>query len=46
MPLGALWIGALAEYANAPFAMYVGALFSLVFAAVLFVLAPWLRRLE
>jgi hypothetical protein len=46
MPLGALWIGALAEYASAPFAMIVGALISLAFGALLFVFAPGLRRLE
>jgi MFS family permease len=46
MPLGALWIGAVAEYASAPIAMTIGALVSLAFGALLFVFAPWVRRLE
>jgi len=46
MPLGALWIGAVAEYASAPTAMVTGALISLACAALLFVFAPGLRRLE
>jgi MFS family permease len=46
MPLGALWVGAVAEYANAPIAMIIGALVSLLFGVLLFVFAPWLRRLE
>jgi MFS family permease len=46
MPIGALWIGAAAEYAGAPVAMIIGALISLLFAGLLFVFAPWVRRLE
>jgi MFS family permease len=46
MPLGALLVGALAEYASAPFAVLTGALVSLVVAAVLFVFVPGLRKLE
>jgi MFS family permease len=46
MPLGALWIGAAAEYASAPVAMVAGALVSLAFAGLLFVFAPKLRALE
>jgi MFS family permease len=46
MPIGALWIGAVAEYAGAPTAMIVGALISLVFGALLFVFAPWVKGLE
>jgi MFS family permease len=45
MPLGALWIGALAQYASAPTAMLCGALIGLGFAALLFVFAPRLRAL-
>ncbi|MEO7908189.1 MAG: MFS transporter [Roseiflexaceae bacterium] len=46
MPIGALWVGAVAEYANAPTAMIIGALISLAFGALLFVFAPWVRKLE
>jgi MFS family permease len=46
MPLGALWVGAVAEYAGAPTAMIIGALVSLGFGALLFVCAPWVRKLE
>jgi MFS family permease len=46
MPLGALWIGAAAEYASAPVAMIIGALVSLLFAVLLFVFAPRVRALE
>ncbi len=46
MPLGALWIGAAAEYASAPVAMMIGALAALLFAALLFVFAPGVRALE
>jgi MFS family permease len=46
MPLGALWIGAAAEYASAPIAMMIGALAALLFAALLFVFAPGVRALE
>lgn len=46
MPIGALWVGAVAEYADAPTAMIIGALISLAFGALLFVFAPWVRKLE
>lgn len=46
MPLGALWVGAVAEYANAPIATIIGALISLLFGVLLFVFAPWVRKLE
>jgi MFS family permease len=46
MPIGALWIGSAAEYAGAPTAMIIGAVVSLIFGALLFVLAPWVRKLE
>jgi MFS family permease len=46
MPIGALWIGAVAEYASAPTAMIIGGTISLAFAALLFVFAPWVRGLE
>ncbi len=46
MPIGALWIGAVAEYASAPAAMIIGGTISLAFAALLFVFAPWVRVLE
>jgi Na+/melibiose symporter-like transporter len=46
MPLGALWIGAAAEYASAPIATMIGALLSLLFAGLLFVFVPRIRALE
>ena len=46
MPIGALWIGAAAEYAGAPTAMIISALISLAFGVLLFIFAPWVRRLE
>ena len=46
MPIGALWIGAAAEYAGAPTAMIIGATISLAFGALLFVFAPWVRKME
>ena len=46
MPLGALWIGAAAEYVSAPSAMIIGALISLLVAGALFVFVPRLRALE
>src|SRR6266511_2526597 len=36
MPIGALWIGAVAEYASAPAAMIIGGTISLTFGALLF----------
>ncbi|HEX5689266.1 MAG TPA: MFS transporter [Roseiflexaceae bacterium] len=46
MPIGALWAGAAAEAVGEPLAVISGAGVSLVFAAVLWFVAPWLRRLE
>jgi MFS family permease len=46
MPLGALWIGALAEYTSAPVAMLCGALAGVGCAVLIFVCAPRLRALE
>jgi MFS family permease len=46
MPIGALWVGVVAEYASAAIAMIIGALISLLFGVLLYVFAPWLRRLE
>ena len=46
MPIGALWIGAVAEYAGEPAAVLAGAAVGLAVAALLFVLVPRLRRLE
>ena len=46
MPIGALWVGAVAEYAGAPTSMIIGGLISLAFGALLFVFAPWVRKLE
>jgi hypothetical protein len=46
MPMGALWAGAVAEAAGAPAAVTIGAAISLGFAVLLWLFAPWLRRLE
>jgi MFS family permease len=46
MPIGALWSGAAAEYAGEPATVIIGAVLSLGFAALLWLFAPWLRRLE
>jgi MFS family permease len=46
MPMGALWAGAVAEVAGEPTAMILGAAISLTFGVLLWVFAPWLRRLE
>lgn len=46
MPLGALWAGWLAELAGAPLAMLSGAVAGLVVAALIWVIAPQIRRLE
>jgi MFS family permease len=46
MPMGALWAGAVAELAGEPAAVILGAAISLGFAVVLWLFAPWLRRLE
>jgi MFS family permease len=46
MPIGALWIGAVAESVSAPAALMVGATVSLIFAALMYVFAPRVRALE
>lgn len=46
MPMGALWAGAVAEVAGEPAAIILGAAISLAFGLVLWVFAPWLRKLE
>ena len=45
MPLGALWIGTVAEHLGEPVAVVFGAVFSLAVAALVFVRVPDLRRL-
>lgn len=46
MPLGALWVGAAAEYVSAPFAVIVGSLALLGVAALAWIFAPRVRALE
>ena len=46
LPMGALWAGAVAEMAGEPAAVILGAAIMLGFAVVLWLFAPWLRRLE
>jgi hypothetical protein len=46
LPAGALWAGAVAEVAGEPAAVILGAAISLAFGLMLWVFAPWLRRLE
>ncbi|MBC8075085.1 MAG: MFS transporter [Chloroflexales bacterium] len=46
MPLGALWIGAVAERISSPAALMVGAFVSLGCAVLIFVFAPRVRRLQ
>lgn len=46
MPLGSLWVGAVAEYAGEPTALISGGAIALLVAALLFVFVPGLRRLE
>jgi MFS family permease len=46
MPVGALWAGASAEYLGEPSTVAIGAAISLAVAGLLWVFAPWLRRLE
>jgi MFS family permease len=46
MPLGALWAGAMADVIGAPLTIMAGALISLVFAVVLWIAVPQLRRLS
>jgi MFS family permease len=46
MPIGALWAGASAEQFGEPSTVAIGALISLGVAGLLWVRAPWLRRLE
>lgn len=45
MPIGALWIGSVAEHVGEPVAVLVGALLSLAVAALVFVRVPRLRGL-
>ena len=44
-PLGALWVGSLAEYTNEPLAAIIGAVISLCVASGLWLFAPWVRKL-
>jgi MFS family permease len=46
MPLGALWIGTMAERVGEPAAVVIGAALSLAVAALVFVRVPGLRRLS
>jgi len=46
VPVGALWAGASAEYFGEPSTVAIGAALSLAVAGLLWVFAPWLRRLE
>ncbi|MFL5807658.1 MAG: MFS transporter [Roseiflexaceae bacterium] len=46
VPVGALWAGASAEYFGEPSTVAIGAAISLAVAGLLWVFAPWLRRLE
>ncbi|MCI0513774.1 MFS transporter [candidate division KSB1 bacterium] len=46
MPLGALWIGTMAEHFGEAVSVYVGALASLSCALIIWVAAPKLRELE
>jgi MFS family permease len=46
MPVGSLWMGAVAEHIGAPNAVILSAALSLVFACGVFALAPRLRKLE
>jgi MFS family permease len=46
MPLGALWMGTVAEYADEPTAVISGALIGLAVAVLIWVFAPRIRALE
>jgi MFS family permease len=46
MPLGALWIGMVAQYLSAPQAVLVAAIASLAITALVWVKVPSVRRLE
>jgi MFS family permease len=46
LPVGALWAGALAEVTGEPITVIVGAAISLGVAVILWIVAPWLRKLE
>jgi MFS family permease len=46
MPIGALWIGAVAQHIGAPNAIIIASLISLGFAALLWTIAPKLRALQ
>jgi MFS family permease len=45
MPIGALWIGTVAEHMGEPSAVVIGAVVSLAVAALVFMRVPGLRRL-
>ena len=46
MPLGALWVGGIAERIGEPRAVMVNAVVLLVLAAAMRLAAPWLREIE
>jgi MFS family permease len=46
MPLGALWIGLVAQHAGEPVAIVVAAVLSLIVAACVWLFAPKVRALE
>jgi MFS family permease len=46
MPIGALWIGAVAQHIGAPNAIIIASLISLGFAALLWTIVPKLRMLQ
>jgi MFS family permease len=45
MPLGALWVGTVAEHLGEPTAVKIGALASLIVSIMIFLLIPGIRRL-
>jgi MFS family permease len=46
LPLGALWIGAVAEHASEPLAVLIGALVTLAYAVFIWFFVPAMRRLK
>ncbi len=46
MPLGALWIGAVAERVSEPAAVFIGSCITLAYALLVWFLAPQMRRLK
>jgi MFS family permease len=46
MPIGALWIGSVAQHIGAPNAVIIASLISLVFASLVWTLVPKLRTLQ